>query len=323
MRVVKAFGQEQRELERLVGAAQGLYGSKLRAVRLQARYQPLLEAIPTFAQVAILALGGWLALQARHHDRHVPGVLQLRRAVRRAGPPARGRAHRRPAGPRRGRAHLPAARPAGRRSPTRPTPSSWRSRAASSPSTTCRFGYSDDDAGARRRRPARRGRRTGRARRAERQRQVHRSPRSRRASTTRRAGGCASTATTCATLTLASLRREVGFAFEDSFLFSDTVRANIAYGRPDAIRRRGRGGRARGRAARVHRRTADGYDTVVGERGLTLSGGQRQRIALARAILADPRSARPRRRDQRGRRADRGGDPRGAAHGCWPAAPRC
>ena len=65
VRVVKAFGQEERELERVADASQVLYGSQMRAVRLQSRYQPLLEAIPTIAQVAILALGGWMAL---HHE---------------------------------------------------------------------------------------------------------------------------------------------------------------------------------------------------------------------------------------------------------------
>ena len=65
VRVVKAFAQEDRELERVAGAAKVLYGSQMRAVRLQSGYQPFLEAIPMFAQVAILALGGWLVL--RHH----------------------------------------------------------------------------------------------------------------------------------------------------------------------------------------------------------------------------------------------------------------
>ena len=65
VRVVKAFGQEQRELERVADASQTLYGSQMRAVRLQSRYQPILEAIPTIGQVAILAFGGWLAL---HHE---------------------------------------------------------------------------------------------------------------------------------------------------------------------------------------------------------------------------------------------------------------
>ena len=63
VRVVKAFGQEERELHRMVGVVQTLYGSRMRATRLQARYQPLLEAIPTLAQVAVLALGGWLVMQ--------------------------------------------------------------------------------------------------------------------------------------------------------------------------------------------------------------------------------------------------------------------
>src|SRR5262245_40632546 len=62
VRVVKAFGQEDRELARMIGIVQTLYGVRMRATRLQARYQPLLETIPVLAQVAVLALGGWMAL---------------------------------------------------------------------------------------------------------------------------------------------------------------------------------------------------------------------------------------------------------------------
>jgi len=90
-------------------------------------------------------------------------------------------------------------------------------------------------------------------------------------------------------LRLASLRRAIGMVFEEAFLFSDTVRANIAYGCPDATEEEVR--RA-ARAAAAHEFISalpHGYDTQVGERGLTLSGGQRQRIALARALLSDPR----------------------------------
>ncbi len=65
VRVVKAFGQEDRELRRVADASQVVYGSQMRATRLQSRYQPMLEAIPTLGQVVILALGGWLAL---HHQ---------------------------------------------------------------------------------------------------------------------------------------------------------------------------------------------------------------------------------------------------------------
>ena len=90
-------------------------------------------------------------------------------------------------------------------------------------------------------------------------------------------------------LRLASLRSTVGVVFEEAFLFSDTVRANIRYGRPDATDDEVR---AAARAAQADGFITDlpgGYDTVVGERGLTLSGGQRQRVALARALLSDPR----------------------------------
>ncbi len=90
-------------------------------------------------------------------------------------------------------------------------------------------------------------------------------------------------------LTLGSLRRAIGVVFEEAFLFSDSVRANIAYGRPDATDDEVH---AAAKAAEAHEfieALPAGYDTVVGERGLTLSGGQRQRVALARALLSDPR----------------------------------
>lgn len=87
---------------------------------------------------------------------------------------------------------------------------------------------------------------------------------------------------------LPELRRRIGVVFENSFLFSDTIAANIAYGRPDAdlddIRRAARAAAA----DEFIEELPDGYDTVVGEQGITLSGGQRQRVALARALLAEP-----------------------------------
>ena len=90
-------------------------------------------------------------------------------------------------------------------------------------------------------------------------------------------------------LRLVDLRSELGVVFEEAFLFSDTIRANIAYGRPDASEA---DVLAAARAAQVHafvESLPEGYDTLVGERGLTLSGGQRQRVALARAVLTNPR----------------------------------
>jgi ATP-binding cassette subfamily B protein len=88
---------------------------------------------------------------------------------------------------------------------------------------------------------------------------------------------------------LASLRSSVGAITQDPFLFSTTVRENIAFGRPemsdDDVERVAR-------LAQAHEfveRLPQGYETVIGERGITLSGGQRQRIAIARALAVDPR----------------------------------
>ena len=89
-------------------------------------------------------------------------------------------------------------------------------------------------------------------------------------------------------LELASLRGGLGVVSQDTVLFHDTVRANIAYGKEDAPLERVE---AAARAAHAHdfvMKLPDGYETVVGERGTTLSGGQRQRIAIARAVLRDP-----------------------------------
>ncbi len=89
-------------------------------------------------------------------------------------------------------------------------------------------------------------------------------------------------------LRLADLRRAVGVVFSETFLFTDTVRANIAYARPDASAADVESAARLGGADEFVRRLPDGYDTLLGERGYSLSGGQRQRIAIARAILADP-----------------------------------
>ncbi len=89
-------------------------------------------------------------------------------------------------------------------------------------------------------------------------------------------------------LRLADLRSAIGLVSQDVFLFSGSVAQNIAYGRPDATRPEIEAAALAAEAHEFILGLADGYDTVVGERGQKLSGGQRQRISLARAILVDP-----------------------------------
>lgn len=88
---------------------------------------------------------------------------------------------------------------------------------------------------------------------------------------------------------LASLRSQISIIEQDVFLFSRTIAENIAFGRPGATLREVERAAQEAQADEFIRAFADGYQTVVGERGVTLSGGQRQRIALARAFLTDPR----------------------------------
>jgi ATP-binding cassette subfamily B protein len=90
-------------------------------------------------------------------------------------------------------------------------------------------------------------------------------------------------------VTLDSLRRQIGTVLQETMLLSGTVRSNIAFGRPEATQAEIE---AAARAAAAHdfiTQLPQGYDTLVGEKGVMLSGGQRQRIAIARAILKNPR----------------------------------
>src|SRR5215211_4210296 len=90
-------------------------------------------------------------------------------------------------------------------------------------------------------------------------------------------------------VTLRSLRRAIGVVSQDPFLFSASVRENIAFGVVDAADEEVEHAARLAQAQEFIERLPDGYDTMIGERGITLSGGQRQRVAIARALVVDPR----------------------------------
>jgi ATP-binding cassette subfamily B protein len=286
VRIVKGFGQEQRELARLGRAAQSLYAARVRALRLRARYGATLQSLPALAQVGILAIGGWLAIEGQLTLGTflvcVGYVTQLQTPTRLL-------------------ANMFIIAQQGRASAERifelldSTPTVRERKDATA--LDVRGGEVEFD-----------GVRFGYLRSEPVVRDLTLTVRSGEAVAL--VGTAGSGKSTVAMLlprfydvqegairidgrdirevTLHSLRERIGIVFEDSFLFSDTVRANIAYGRPDATLEQII---AAAQSAEAHEFIAalpHGYDTVVGEQGLTLSGGQRQRVALARALITDP-----------------------------------
>ncbi|MEU3226021.1 ABC transporter ATP-binding protein [Streptomyces sp. NPDC006976] len=303
VRVVKGFGQEDQETGKLREVGRKLFAGRMRTIRLNSRYTPALQAVPALGQVAMLALGGWLATRGEitlgtfvafsTYLAQLVGPVRMLAMVLTVGQQAR-------AGVERVLELID----------TEPTlKDGTRELPADAPASVefedVRFGYAtprsasagDEDlgGGAETRRPVLDGF------------SLTVEP----GETVAVVGASGSGKSTVSLLlprfydvshgavlvgghdvrelTLDSLRAAIGLVPEDSFLFSDTVRANIAYGLPGATDEQIE---QAARSAQAHRFIAElpnGYDTKVGEHGLTLSGGQRQRVALARAILTDPR----------------------------------
>ncbi|SDG52321.1 ABC transporter ATP-binding protein [Klenkia brasiliensis] len=286
VRVVKGFGQEGRELDRLDAGARRLFGARMRVVAFTARYNPALQAVPALGQVGVLALGGWLALRgsislgtflafATYLAALVSPVRQLA-AVLTIGQQARAGVER--------VLEIVDTEPE-LRSGLRPVPDGPLSLELDD--VTFAFGRGGAPALSGVSLQVRPGETlalvgtAGSGKSAV----VGLLPRFYDVDAGRvRVGGV-----DVRELDLDGLRGALGIVPEDSFLFSDSVRANIAFARPDATDAEVRAAARTAQADGFIQELPEGYDTVVGEQGLTLSGGQRQRVALARALLTHPR----------------------------------
>ena len=286
VRVVKGFGQEEQEISRLEEASGFLYASRVRAVRLTARFNPALQAVPALGQVGVLALGGWLAIR---HEISIGTFFAFSAYLAQM------------VGPVRALAGLITIGQEARASvirvyeviDSRPVLSE-KPDAVALPVGTPDIELDDVTFGYVPSQPVLRGL----------------SLRVRPGETLAVVGTSGSGKSTISLLlprfydvrggavrvggydvrdlTLDSLRASIGLVLEESFLFSDTVRANISYGRPTATQQQIVAAARAAEADEFITGLPDGYDTVIGEQGLTLSGGQRQRVALARALITDP-----------------------------------
>ncbi|MGH9011659.1 MAG: ABC transporter ATP-binding protein, partial [Acidimicrobiia bacterium] len=295
VRVVKAFAAEEREVARLERAARALYGAQLRNIRIQARLVPLIQVLPSVGMAALLLAGGRLVIGGQislgtflafnTYQLQLAAPARMLSGLLSAGQMARAGAVRiLELLDTRSEVVEPAdAEPVG------------AVRGAIS-FEDVRFGYDgtgDDGRGEQpplldgfrlRIEPGERVALVG----------ASGSGKSTIAQLLPRfydvdGGRVTLDGTDVRRLRLAELRRSIGIVFEDAFLFSASIADNIAFGAPGATPDQIRAAARAAEADRFIEALPDGYDTVVGERGLTLSGGQRQRVTLARALVTDPK----------------------------------
>ncbi|MDR2983302.1 MAG: ABC transporter ATP-binding protein/permease, partial [Nocardiopsaceae bacterium] len=286
VRVVKGFGQEEQEVERLEWASKLLYAARVRAVRLMAKYNPTLQAVPALGQVGVLALGGWLAIHGEinlgtffafsSYIAQLVGPVRSLTGLITLGQEARASVIR--------VFEVIDSRPV---LTEKPGATKLPAGSADVELDDVTFGYLPSE-------PVLRGL------------SLHVEP----GETVAVVGTSGSGKSTISLLlprfydvtagsiriggrdvrdvTFDSLRSTIGLVMEESFLFSDSIKANIAYGRPDATDEQVIAAARAAEAEEFILSMPEGYDTVIGEQGLTLSGGQRQRVALARALITDP-----------------------------------
>ncbi|HZI37672.1 MAG TPA: ABC transporter transmembrane domain-containing protein, partial [Acidimicrobiia bacterium] len=294
VRVVKAFAAEEREVARLEGAARALYGAQLRNIRLQARLVPLIQVLPSVGMAALLLAGGRLVISG-----HITlgTFLAFNSYLLQLAAPARMLSGLLSAG-------QMARAGAVRILELLDTPSEVTEPPDAEPLgavrgaiafEAVRFGYDADDHEGFEHRPLLDGF-TLRIAPGERVALVGASGsgKSTIAQLLPRfydvdGGRVTLDGTDVRRLRLSELRRSIGIVFEDAFLFSTSIADNIAFGAPGATPEQIRTAARAAEADGFIETLPDGYDTVVGERGLTLSGGQRQRVTLARALVTDPK----------------------------------